>query len=70
MDMMKKEYIAPSIEVVEMEPIFMFAGTVRDGEAVDGGSGPTNDGDYGSSDEPEEELSNRRRNYWNEIGGW
>ena len=68
MTMMKKEYIAPTIEVVEMEVVSMIAGSVFDGEQIGGGSGTTNDGDYGSSDEPEEWLSNRRRNYWKEVG--
>ena len=67
--MMKKEYIAPAIEVVEMEVVSMIAGSVFQGEQIGGGSGSTNDGDYGSSDEVEEWLSNRRRNYWQEVGG-
>ena len=68
MDMMKKEYIAPSIEVVEMEPIFMFAGTsITDGSQLGGTGGTGGDPDV----EPDGELSNRRRNYWNEVGsGW
>ena len=69
MNMMKKEYIAPAIEVIELETISMIAGSVEDGQQIGGGSGTTYDGDYGSSSEPTQELSNRRRNYWNEVGG-
>ena len=68
MTTMKKEYIAPTIEVVEMEVVSMIAGSVFDGEQIGGGSGSTNNGDYGSSEEPESWLSNRRRNYWEEVG--
>lgn len=59
--MMKKEYIAPAIEVVEMEPVSMIADSqVQDDNPL--GGNPEEEG---------EELSNRRRNYWNEVGrGW
>ena len=62
MNMMKKKYIAPAIEVVEMEPVSVLAGSVLDGKEL--GGNPNEEG---------EELSNRRRNYWNEVGsdrGW
>ena len=59
MNMIKKEYIAPAIEVVEMEVTpYMVAGSVMDGGEIGGNP----------DEEPEEELSNRRRNYWNEVG--
>lgn len=59
MNMMKKKYIAPAIEVVEMELISMLA--VSNGEEIGGDPNTP----------PTEELSNRRRNFWNEIdGGW
>ena len=64
MNMMKKEYIAPTIEVIEMEAISMLAGSlgseVEDDTVIGGGNW---------NEEPEEELSNRRRNYWREVGG-
>ena len=60
--MMKKEYIAPTIEVVEMDEICLVTGSVQDGE-VFGGNPDEDFGDEGS------ELSNRRRNYWQEVGG-
>ena len=57
MNMTKKKYIAPDIEVVEMEMSSMLA--------------LSNDEEIGGNpDEEGEELSNRRRNYWDEIGGW
>lgn len=60
--MIKKEYIAPAIEVVEMETVSMFAGSVNNDEVI--GGNPNEDfGDDGS------ELSNRRRNFWDEVGG-
>ena len=61
MNTMKKKYIAPAIEVVEMEPISMCA--VSNNESI-GGDKDT---------PPAEELSNRRRNFWDEVGsdrGW
>lgn len=63
MNMMKKKYIAPAIEVVEMETVSVLAGSI-----VDGGQIGVKPGEA-----PDEELSNRRRNYWNEVGsdrGW
>lgn len=59
MNMVKKEYVAPAVEVVEMEEICIVAGSLEDG------------GDFGGDPNlpPMEELSNRRRNYWNEVGG-
>ena len=60
MNMMKKKYIAPAIEVVEMEPVSVLAGSVLDDKEL--GGNPNEEG---------EELSNRRRNFWNEVdGGW
>ena len=57
--MMKKEYIAPTMEVVEMEVASMLA--ISDGDEFGGNP----------DDEFEEELSNRRRNFWDEVGrGW
>ena len=58
-NMEKKEYIAPAIEVVEMEAICLVVGSLEDG------------GDFGGNPDlpPTEELSNRRRNYWSEVGG-
>ena len=56
---MKKEYIKPEIEIVEVEPITMLAISSEGGLDVDG------------TEEPDEELSNRRRNFWSEIdSGW
>jgi hypothetical protein len=52
--MIKKEYIAPSMDVVEMEMVSMFAAS---------------EWEYNPGEAPEEELSNRRRNFWEEIGG-
>lgn len=66
MNMMKKEYIAPTIEVIEMDTVSMFAGSIQDGSSLGGGSG-SGGGDFG--EEPDEELSNRRRNFWSEVGG-
>ena len=59
---MKKEYIAPTVEVVEMEVTHMLA--VSDKKPI--GGDPNEDfGDDGF------ELSNRRRNFWDEVGrGW
>ena len=60
MNMMKKKYIAPAIEVVEMEmsPCML---PVSNDQPIGGDPGTP----------PEEELSNRRRNFWNEIdSGW
>ena len=59
MNMEKKEYVAPAIEVVEMEEICIVAGSLEDGEDLGGNPDLP----------PTEELSNRRRNYWDEIGG-
>jgi hypothetical protein len=59
MSMEKKAYVAPTVEVVEMEEICIVAGSLEDG------------GDFGGNPDlpPTEELSNRRRNYWSEVGG-
>lgn len=59
MKMMKKEYIAPAMEVVEMDEICIVVGSLEDGGSFGG--------DF--EKEPEEVLSNRRRNYWKEVGG-
>lgn len=68
MDMMKKEYIAPSMEVIEMEELCVVVASIQDGSSLGGGEGSGNVG--GNLDvEPDEELSNRRRNYWKEVGG-
>ena len=57
---MKKEYIKPEIEIVVLELITMLAISSEGGlDVKDEEINP----DTGS------ELSNRRRNYWNEIGG-
>ena len=64
MNMVKKEYITPAMEVVEMEVISMFAGSVDNDKLV---------GDYRDEDLGDDgcELSNRRRNFWDEVGrGW
>lgn len=59
--MIKKEYIAPSMEVVEMEVTHMLADSIRNGEETGGNW----------EELPDEELSNRRRNFWEEVGsGW
>ena len=58
MEMMKKEYIAPAIEVVEMDEICIVAGSLEDGKEIGG--------DF--NEVPEGVLSNRRRNYWKEVG--
>lgn len=59
MNMMKKKYIAPAIEVIEMETVSVLAGSIVNGGQIGGNPGEA----------PEEELSNRRRNFWNEVGG-
>ena len=62
MNMMKKKYIAPAIEVIEIETVSVLAGSIVNGGQI--GGNPNEDfGDDGS------ELSNRRRNFWNEVGG-
>ena len=56
MNMVKKEYIAPAVEVVEMEVTHMLADSNLS---------------YDPDESPDEELSNRRRNFWDEVGrGW
>lgn len=52
---MKKEYIKPEVEVVVLEPITMLALSSGGGVDVDGGN------------EPDEELSNRRRGQWGNL---
>ncbi|MBR4311787.1 MAG: hypothetical protein IKT86_00405 [Bacteroidaceae bacterium] len=60
---MRKEYIKPEIEVVVLEAMSMLAVSSGGNIKVDGET--EIDPDNGS------ELSNRRRNFWNEIdGGW
>lgn len=60
---MKKEYIKPEIEVIELEVSSMLA--------VSPGGNINVDGDTEIDPEHGSELSNRRRNYWNEVGrGW
>lgn len=59
--MIKKEYVAPAMEVVEMEVTHMLADSILNGEDTGGNWDELPDG----------ELSNRRRNFWEEIGsGW
>ena len=61
MDMIKKEYITPTIEVVEMEVLTPLLG----GSIIDGGT------IGGNPNEEGEELVNRRRDYWNSNEwGW
>lgn len=61
MNRMKKEYITPSIMVVEMEELCLVAGSWEDGGEVGGDP----------QKPPTMELSQRRRNWWNEVeGGW
>lgn len=55
--MIKKEYITPAIEVVEMEMTSCMM-TVSNDKPIGGDS----------ENPPFEELSNRRRNFWDEIG--
>lgn len=56
MNMIKKEYIAPTIEVVEMEVLT----PLLDGSI-----------EIHPDEEGEEELVNRRRDYWNSNEwGW
>lgn len=57
MDMMKKEYIAPAIEVVEMDEICLVVGSLQDGGGM--GGDPTTP--------PTEELSNNRRGQWGNL---
>lgn len=57
MNMIKKEYIAPAIEVVEMSSISMFAGSVQDGGGIGGNP----------NEEFDEELSNKRRGQWGDL---
>ena len=57
--MKKKEYMKPTIEVVELETESMIL-SISDGEGVGGDPNTP----------PTEELSNGRCNYWNEIGNW
>ncbi len=59
---MKNKYIKPEIEVIEIEPITMLAISEGGGLNVNGNEEIDYDND-GS------ELSNRRRNYWKEVGG-
>ena len=58
--MNKKEYIAPAIEVVEMNLISMFAGSVQNGGQI-GGNPDVDFGDDGG------ELSNGRRGQWGNL---
>lgn len=61
MNMTKKEYIAPAIEVVEMEVLT----PLLDGSIVNRGEIEI------KPDEEGEELVNRRRDYWNSNEwGW
>ena len=61
MNMIKKEYITPTIEVVEMEVLTpLLGGSIVNGDEI--GFNPDKEG---------EELSNRRRDYWNSNEwGW
>ena len=65
-EMNKKEYIKPTMEIVELDSeIVMLAGSPNGGgmNVVD----PEKGGSFDSSED--EQYSNRRRNYWNEVGG-
>lgn len=56
--MNKKKYIAPAIEVIEMEVApYMVAGSVMNGGEIGGNP----------EEEPEEELSNNRRGQWGNL---
>ena len=55
--MIRKEYVTPAIEVVELEMASMLL-SVSNGEELGGDPNTP----------PTEELSNGRRNYWSEIG--
>lgn len=58
---MKKVYIKPEAEIVELEVVTMLA--------ISGGGGMNVDGEHElDPDEGDSELSNRRRNYWSEVG--
>ena len=57
--MIKKEYVTPSIEVVELETESMIL-SISNGDEVGGDPNTP----------PTEELSNGRRNYWDEIRNW
>lgn len=52
---MKKEYIKPEVEVVELAPITILALSSGGSVDVDGGN------------EPDEELSNGRRGQWGNL---
>ena len=58
---MKKKYIKPEIEVIEIEPITMLA--ISEGGGLNVKGDEEIDYEHGGS-----ELSNRRRNYWKEVG--
>ena len=58
---MKNKYIKPEIEVIEIEPITMLA--ISEGGGLNVNGDKEIDYDKGGS-----ELSNRRRNYWKEVG--
>ena len=51
---MKKEYMKPEISVVEIEMMAMLASSPSDVNIND--------------NHADEELSNRRRNFWDEVG--
>jgi len=58
---MKKVYIKPEAEIVELEVVTMLA--------ISGGGGMNVDGENElDPDAGDSELSNRRRNYWSEVG--
>lgn len=58
---MKNKYIKPEIEIIEIEPVSMLA--ISEGGGLNVKGDEEIDPDNGS------ELSNRRRNYWKEVGG-
>lgn len=59
---MKKVYIKPETEIAELEVVTMLA--------ISDGGGMNVDGDNElDPDAGDGELANRRRNYWNEVGG-
>ena len=54
---MRKKYVKPAAEVIELELVSMLA--------ISSGGTLQVKGDV----EADEELSNRRRNFWDEVGG-
>ena len=59
---MKNKYIKPEIEIIEIEPVTMLA--ISEGGGLNVKGDEEIDFENGGS-----VLSNRRRNYWKEVGG-